>query len=67
LARAVCRRAERELVELVNSEIEDSLTNELVYLNRLGDLLFVLARVVNRRSECLETEWNVGRNKGPTS
>ena len=67
LARAVCRRAERELVELVQAEIQDSMANELVYMNRLGDLLFVLARVVNRRCECLETEWNVGRNNGPTS
>lgn len=65
LARAVCRRAERELVELIDSEVDAPLENELIYLNRLGDLLFVLARVVNARSGCLETEWNVGRKKSP--
>jgi len=67
LARSVCRRAERELVELSQSEVAATLDNELVYLNRLGDLLFVLARVVNRRCECPETEWNVGRQKDPGS
>lgn len=61
LARSVCRRAERELVELINSSIEVSLASELVYLNRLGDLLFVIARVVNARAGQLETEWNVSR------
>jgi cob(I)alamin adenosyltransferase len=67
LARSVCRRAERELVELMELGLEVRLANELVYLNRLGDLLFVLARVINRRQHCLETEWNVGRNKRPSS
>lgn len=44
LARSVCRRAERQLVELINSETKTDLSLELIYLNRLGDLLFVLAR-----------------------
>jgi len=62
LARSVCRRAERELVELV-SEIKPKmdLTNELIYLNRMGDLLFVTARLVNQNGGQVETSWNVGR------
>lgn len=48
LARTVCRRAERKVVELSGSE--DINGNILIYLNRLSDLLFVLARVDNKRS-----------------
>ncbi len=56
VARAVCRRAERRVVELAENEP----TNEhvLAYLNRLSDLLFVLARVVNHRAGVIEPEWN---------
>ncbi len=57
LARTVCRRAERRLVTLVRTEpaaVDASLT---AYLNRLGDLLFVLARVVNRQAGCGEVPW----------
>ena len=61
LARSVCRRAERQLVELMNSKVEADLSLELIYLNRLGDLLFVLARYTNQLDQCPETEWNVGR------
>lgn len=46
MARTVCRRAERTLVEL--SKIEKVGMNALKYLNRLSDLLFVYARMVNR-------------------
>lgn len=42
LARTVCRRAERRVVQLVKSEFVNP--NVLVYLNRLSDLLFVLGR-----------------------
>ncbi len=45
LARTVCRRAERRVVSLM--KCEDANPNVLVYLNRLSDLLFVLARYVN--------------------
>ena len=61
LARAVCRRAERELVRLIvvleESGKSPKLSHEQVYLNRLSDLLFVLARYVNRQLEQPETEW----------
>ncbi len=47
VARAVARRAEREVVRLAQAENINPLV--LVYLNRLSDLLFVLARVANRQ------------------
>ena len=59
LARTVCRRAERRLVELQQAEkIEPVLVR---YLNRLADLLFVMARWCNRRAEVAETEWRGGK------
>jgi len=50
-ARAVCRRAERRTVALLESEgVGDSLSDwPAVYLNRLSDALFTLARLVNHR------------------
>lgn len=61
LARSVCRRAERELVELIESGPSCPMATELIYLNRLGDFLFVLARLVNQKDQSPETQWNVGR------
>jgi cob(I)alamin adenosyltransferase len=54
-ARTVCRRAERSTVRLSRSEEINE--NALVYLNRLSDLLFVLARYANRTGKKKETEW----------
>lgn len=45
LARTVCRRAEREVITLAHGEAINP--QVIVYLNRLSDLLFVLARVYN--------------------
>ncbi|MGV3483114.1 MAG: cob(I)yrinic acid a,c-diamide adenosyltransferase [Planctomycetaceae bacterium] len=57
MARAVCRRAERRVVTLVRRH-EASVSEELlVYLNRLGDLLFVLSRAVNAREGVAEVLW----------
>jgi cob(I)alamin adenosyltransferase len=53
LARAVCRRAERRVVALA-PPVDPVL---LRYLNRLSDLLFVLARYVNHRAGAPETQW----------
>lgn len=61
LSRSVCRRTERELVALMKMDLEVDLSVELIYLNRLGDLLFVMARLVNQFNESPEVEWNVGR------
>ncbi|HID06164.1 MAG TPA: cob(I)yrinic acid a,c-diamide adenosyltransferase [Armatimonadetes bacterium] len=55
LARTVCRRAERVIVQL--SRHEDINPQVLRYLNRLSDLLFVLARVVNHRASEPEKTW----------
>jgi cob(I)alamin adenosyltransferase len=49
LARTVCRRAERHVVELAAREGENVGTAAIRYLNRLSDLLFVAARYVNDR------------------
>lgn len=54
LARTVCRRAERRVVALPARDGDAIL---IVYLNRLSDLLFVMARTVNHRSGVSETEW----------
>jgi cob(I)alamin adenosyltransferase len=55
LARTVCRRAERAVVTLGRSHQTDPLI--LVYLNRLSDLLFVLARHENQKAGKPEDRW----------
>jgi len=54
MARTICRRAERRVVGLGADAVEPIV---VVYLNRLSDLLFVMARAVNRRAGVPETEW----------
>jgi cob(I)alamin adenosyltransferase len=55
LARTVCRRAERSVVHLSQSSEVPSLF--LIYLNRLSDLLFTLARLANRRAGISDVTW----------
>jgi cob(I)alamin adenosyltransferase len=55
LARTVCRRAERAVVRLAESEDVGDLI--VPYLNRLSDLFFTLARVENHRSGAGDVEW----------
>lgn len=55
LARSVCRRAERRVVALAGQESVPPAV--LAYLNRLSDLLFVLARLVNHRAGVAEQQW----------
>jgi cob(I)alamin adenosyltransferase len=55
VARAVCRRAERRTWAL--ARVEEVSPDVLKYLNRLSDLLFVIARVLARQSEGGETLW----------
>jgi cob(I)alamin adenosyltransferase len=55
LARTVCRRAERAVVELSSHETVSP--DILIYMNRLSDLLFVLARVENARAGIAEPKW----------
>ena len=54
VARTVCRRAERAVVSLGRDAVESDV---VVYLNRLSDLLFVMARAANHRSGVTELEW----------
>ncbi|HEY3328440.1 MAG TPA: cob(I)yrinic acid a,c-diamide adenosyltransferase [Capsulimonadaceae bacterium] len=56
LARAVCRRAERHIVTLME---HDDIGREVErYINRLSDHLFVLARVVNKRAGVRDVPWS---------
>lgn len=55
VARTVCRRAERAIIHLQREAEVPPIV--LVYLNRLSDLLFVLARVANRRAGAGEVTW----------
>ncbi|MBT8489340.1 MAG: cob(I)yrinic acid a,c-diamide adenosyltransferase [Gemmatimonadetes bacterium] len=55
MARTVCRRAERDVVALAREEdVADGVT---VYINRLSDLLFTLARLENLRAGREDVEW----------
>lgn len=75
LARTICRRAERTLVALMNENenagenVENKKTEkkpqlQVQYLNRLSDLLFVLARTFNQSSGNGDVLWQQGRNRG---
>ena len=57
VVRAVCRRAERRVAILSETETEAP-EGVLPYLNRLSDALFTLARLLNARSENSEIEWH---------
>lgn len=57
VARTVCRRAERRVVSLVEAQADEIPAVVVIYLNRLSDLLFTLARVANRRSGAGEVTW----------
>jgi len=59
LARSVCRRAERHLISL--NRVEQVNLETLKYLNRLSDLLFVLARTLARQHGGQEVYWDKGR------
>ncbi|MFK7788455.1 MAG: cob(I)yrinic acid a,c-diamide adenosyltransferase [Phycisphaeraceae bacterium] len=55
IARTVCRRAEREVVALAEHESLDPLAT--IYLNRLADLLFALARLANAEAGVADVPW----------
>jgi len=59
-ARTVCRRAERAVVALAHNEAVSDAARQ--YLNRLSDLLFVLARWLNRHAGCGDVLWQKGMN-----
>ena len=62
MARAICRRAERRVCTLAAAE--DINPDAVHFLNRLSDLLFVVARVINTTGEDNEVLWNSGRSGG---
>ena len=55
LARCVCRRAERLTVHLAQESTVNELT--VIYLNRLSDYLFMLARKIGNEQQIAENEW----------
>jgi cob(I)alamin adenosyltransferase len=57
LARTVCRRAERRVVALRNMPAGQVCEDVLVYLNRLSDYLFVLARAINHEAGVADIPW----------
>ncbi len=57
LARTVCRRAERGVVALADAEGALVRPTPIQYLNRLSDLLFVLARAANAAGGCSDIAW----------
>ncbi|MGH8253355.1 MAG: cob(I)yrinic acid a,c-diamide adenosyltransferase [Steroidobacteraceae bacterium] len=61
MARSICRRAERRCWTL--SRDETLSPQALRYLNRLSDLLFILARVLARRANGSEVMWKRGRGR----
>jgi cob(I)alamin adenosyltransferase len=61
VSRTVCRRAERSLVHLsATAPVRDPARR---YVNRLSDLLFVLARVLNRDAGCADVLWRKDRRR----
>lgn len=59
-ARAICRRAERQVVELSQTASLDSLLQK--YINRLSDTLFVLGRWINVKQGVVEEKWEKGKD-----
>lgn len=61
VCRTICRRAERAIVSLGNSEIIND--NPRHYMNRLSDLMFVLSRVLNRFAGGSDVLWEKDRKR----
>lgn len=62
LARTICRRAERRVISLAREEAVNEVP--IRYLNRLSDLLFVIARVLARHDGGTEVLWQHERRRG---
>ena len=58
LARTVCRRAERQIVHLSHTPGEHVSPHIVIYLNRLSDFLFVMARVANQHERVADVPWS---------
>ena len=61
VTRAVCRRAERHVLRVLEETIKDGAEENsyylLMYLNRLSDYLFMLARYLNKSTQISENIW----------
>lgn len=62
IARTICRRAERSVISVIQGQVEkdqpfETLKEGLVFLNRLSDYLFVLARHCNKIQKIEDTTW----------
>ena len=55
ISRCVCRRAERWIIQLNEDQLVDE--HVIIYINRLSDYLFVLARKISQELECEEIPW----------
>lgn len=64
LARTACRRAERWVVSLLRAEEGVVNAKVVIYLNRLSDLLFVMARSANARAGIADVPWTSPRQSG---
>ncbi len=62
LARTICRRAERHIVELATKDSEPVSDAVLKYMNRLSDLLFVASRYANGKGS-QDVLWQPGKNR----
>jgi cob(I)alamin adenosyltransferase len=64
VARSICRRAERHLTLLMQDSSDPVGNHPLIFVNRLSDLLFTLARLANKLDGVTDVEWNTQpRNK----
>lgn len=63
MARTICRRAERSVVTLARGEPVGEYAGP--YLNRLSDMLFVAARLLNQHSGAGDVLWKPARNRNP--
>ena len=63
VARTVCRRAERKIVELIDNE-HDVHEGVLMYFNRLSDYFFVLSRKIAKEFSVEIKKWHLSPNQG---
>ncbi len=63
LCRTVCRRAERDVVRLTHDPRVSDLSEIVIFLNRLSDLLFVMARSANHRLGVPDVLWHSPKEK----
>jgi cob(I)alamin adenosyltransferase len=61
LVRTICRRAEREIVRLSHDPRVSDVSHIIIYLNRLSDMLFVMARRANRFQNVADVPWESPR------